>query len=244
MSDGPAATEMAPFAGPTGPTRIDAALATGWAILLAVLSLAARSSDPEPPPTVSALLSGILVTAAFALSLAWFRALLNGVPARDVLRLPQRPLALVRQALFGALAGGACVLPAMGLAWGSRALCARFGIPDPPQGALLLFFAPGAEPSALAAAVMAVVAAAPLAEEALYRVLIFQGAARVLPPRLALTATAALFSAAHLSVPLFAPLLVVGLAFGAAYRRLGLAGSVAAHAAFNAGNLLVGLLFF
>ena len=244
MSEPHDAPDAAPFAGPAGPTPTDAALATGWAMMLAALSLFGRGSAPESPPLVSGILSGIFVTATFAMSLAWLRALRARAPLRDVLRLPLRPCTFVRHTLFGALAGLACVLPTMGLAWGSRWLCARLAIPDPPQSALSFFFDPRVGPSARAAAVLAVVAAAPLTEELLYRALIFQGAARALPPALALPATSALFSAAHLSVPLFVPLLGVGLVFGAVFRSLGLAASFAAHAAFNAGNLLVGVLLF
>ena len=233
----------APFAGPAGPTPADAAAAAGWALLLAALSLAADAPAPDaPPPAPSAPISGIAVTAVFALSVAWLRALRGGARFADILRLPRGVRAFARHLLFGGAAGLACVLPVMGLAWGMRALCARLGIPDPPQESLRILFAPGGGAGARAACVLAVVLGAPIAEETLYRALLFQGAARAIPPAAALAASSALFSAAHLSVPLFVPLLAVGLAFGAAYRRLGLAASVAAHAAFNAGNLFAGLL--
>ena len=231
----------APFAGPAGPTPADAALALGWAIAIAGMSLFSRLSGATGDGlSAGAMLAGIVVVGALPLCVAWLRALRGGVPLRDVLRLPRGVRALAASLFFGAGIGAAVLLPAMLLVVASRSVCGRFGMPDPPQPSLLLFFDPETGASARALAGFVAVVVAPACEETLYRAVAFQGLARAFRPAPALIASAAVFSAAHLSIPLFVPLFAVGLAFGAAYRLLGLAGSVAAHAAFNAGNLLLG----
>ena len=83
---------------------------------------------------------------------------------------------------------------------------------------------------------------APLAEEILYRAMLFGGlAAQGRPVRAALLSSL-FFAALHLSVPAILPLFALAIFFCAVWRRWGLAASFGAHAGFNAATVAVALL--
>jgi membrane protease YdiL (CAAX protease family) len=90
-------------------------------------------------------------------------------------------------------------------------------------------------PLAFVGGIVAIVVAAPLAEEILFRGLVQPGLARVVPVPLAVAASAAAFGAAHGSLWLMVPVTVLGIALGAiAWWTRGIACAWIAHAAFNA----------
>ena len=99
-------------------------------------------------------------------------------------------------------------------------------------------YAPGlAGPRTGAAVLVAfgVVVLAPLAEEALFRGILFGALSEKWGYWPGSVAAAAIFGLAHLDLSLFIPLALVGVAFNALYRRTGsLWPSTAAHAALNA----------
>ena len=79
---------------------------------------------------------------------------------------------------------------------------------------------------------------APLAEEFVFRGLIFSGLKKLGWPKCAWLATSILFAAIHASAPIFLPLFVFALALTWLYEKTeGLLAPVLAHSAFNAANL-------
>jgi membrane protease YdiL (CAAX protease family) len=100
-----------------------------------------------------------------------------------------------------------------------------------------------APPGALAALVLAVVVMAPLAEEALFRGLLFGGLRRRVGPVLAALVSAAVFGAAHMNGSLFLPLAVAGFLLALVYERSrSLWPSTVAHATLNGLAVLMALL--
>jgi membrane protease YdiL (CAAX protease family) len=90
-------------------------------------------------------------------------------------------------------------------------------------------------PLAFIGGIVAIVVAAPLAEEILFRGLVQPSLARIVPVPLAVAASAAAFGAAHGSLWLMVPVAVLGIALGAiAWWTRGIACAWIAHAAFNA----------
>jgi membrane protease YdiL (CAAX protease family) len=100
-----------------------------------------------------------------------------------------------------------------------------------------------APPAALAALVLAVVVLAPLAEEALFRGLLYGGLRSRLGTVLAAVVSAAVFGAAHMNASLFLPLGVAGLLLALVYERSrSLWPSTVAHATLNGLAVLMALL--
>lgn len=96
---------------------------------------------------------------------------------------------------------------------------------------------------AIAALVLAVVVLAPLAEEALFRGLLFGGLASRWGVWPAALLSAAIFGAAHLNLSLWLPLSVAGLLLALVYARTrSLWSSTAAHATLNGLSVLLALL--
>jgi membrane protease YdiL (CAAX protease family) len=79
----------------------------------------------------------------------------------------------------------------------------------------------------------------PVAEESFFRGILYVWIKRAGYPRLALFGTAVLFAAVHANAASFLPLLVLALALTLLYERTGnLLAPIAAHALFNAANLI------
>lgn len=106
-------------------------------------------------------------------------------------------------------------------------------LPDPLSAAL----AAGGVGWLLAGAAMVAVLA-PLVEELVFRGFLLE-AFRTRGRRSAVLISAVAFSLAHLQLAAFRYYLVMGVAFGLLYWRRGLAGSIAAHAAFNGTLVMV-----
>jgi membrane protease YdiL (CAAX protease family) len=81
---------------------------------------------------------------------------------------------------------------------------------------------------------------APAAEEILFRGIFYPAIKQAGFPRTALWGTAALFAAIHWNVPIFLPLLALGLALALLYELTNnLLACIAAHGMFNAVNIVV-----
>jgi membrane protease YdiL (CAAX protease family) len=81
---------------------------------------------------------------------------------------------------------------------------------------------------------------APLAEEILFRGILYPAIKRLGYPRGALWGTALIFAAIHTNLPIFAPLFALGLALALLYEATNnLLASVTAHGLFNAANVLI-----
>lgn len=95
-------------------------------------------------------------------------------------------------------------------------------------------------PDSRAAQVFFAVMLAPLAEEMLFRGILYPAIKQFKLPRLALFVSAFLFAAAHGNWPIFVPLLVLGLALALLYEKTGdLLAPVTAHAIFNGINVIM-----
>lgn len=96
---------------------------------------------------------------------------------------------------------------------------------------------------AIGGLIVAVVILAPLAEEALFRGLLFGGIRARWGSTLATVLSAVIFGAAHMNVSLFLPLAVAGLLLAMLYGRSGsLWPSTVAHATLNGLSVLMALL--
>ncbi len=81
---------------------------------------------------------------------------------------------------------------------------------------------------------------APVAEEILFRGILYPAVKQAGFPRTALWGTAVLFAAIHWNVPIFLPLLALGLALALLYELTNnLLASITAHGVFNAINIVV-----
>ncbi|PSR35557.1 MAG: hypothetical protein C7B46_00795 [Sulfobacillus benefaciens] len=98
-------------------------------------------------------------------------------------------------------------------------------------------YARGLNPHTVLAAILvglAVVVAAPITEEALFRGILFGGFLTRVPYPVATLGAALLFGAAHMDLTLLIPLTLAGLVLNAVYRRnQSLVPSTVAHATFN-----------
>jgi membrane protease YdiL (CAAX protease family) len=87
---------------------------------------------------------------------------------------------------------------------------------------------------------VAAVLLAPLAEEVLFRGILYPAIKQAGHPRLALWGTALLFAAVHLNVATFVPLTVLALVLTALYEWTNnLLAPIAAHVLFNAFNVVL-----
>lgn len=92
-------------------------------------------------------------------------------------------------------------------------------------------------PASLVAMGVAVVALAPLAEEILFRGILYPAVKQAGYPRVAFWGTSLFFAAVHFNLPTFVPLLLLALTFTWLYEKAGnLLAPIAAHCAFNAFN--------
>ncbi len=81
---------------------------------------------------------------------------------------------------------------------------------------------------------------APVAEEFIFRGLIYSGLKKLGWPKCAWLGASALFALIHFSAPIFLPLFVLALALTWLYERTeGLLAPMAAHSLFNAANLVI-----
>ena len=170
----------------------------------------------------------------------------GGVPWRDLAGGPPsaRPRhGAVARAMCGFFSGLAAAVPALLLSAFAGNLLESIGFAPEPQPAVEWMTDPATPPAAMAAIAAMAVLFAPLAEEILYRSLLFGGlAARGKAVRAAVLSSL-FFAALHLSVPAAPPLFALALFLCAVWRRWGLAASFGAHAGFNAANVAVALLF-
>jgi membrane protease YdiL (CAAX protease family) len=113
----------------------------------------------------------------------------------------------------------------------------RLGVEPEVQPTVVVIQQAVAWPSRLALGLMTMVLA-PVAEELLFRGLLYVRIKQAGFPHLALWGTAILFAAIHMNLVLFLPLLVLALALTALYERTdNLVAPIVAHGAFNALNL-------
>ena len=221
------------------------ALPCAAAAAVALAGAAAKGAGASPPP--GAAPGGLA---------ARLRAMLRAAP-----RGRGAPGAAVSFLLFGAFV----FAPALAILSAPVGLALEaLGVEPEPQFAAKLFALPGAGPATRLALALSVTVLAPVAEEVLYRAILWQGLCAALQKRLsgnadaphgrclpglgspadaAAAALCALFFAAlHASAWAFVPLAIFALALSAVYRRFSLGCAIALHAGFNAGGCALALL--
>ncbi len=171
------------------------------------------------------------------LAFAGFCMVRRGIPLReafgiDVRRLPAN--AGLGAALYPA------VLPAVAAAaFLARLVLQRMGMDAEPQEVLRLMVDRGAGPMRFYLIALGIVIA-PIAEEVLFRGIVFPVLIRHTGTAWALLASAGVFAALHMNLAAAAPLFVLGLAFGLAYLYTGsLAVPIVLHAVFNGVSIVV-----
>jgi len=142
---------------------------------------------------------------------------------------------------FGAL----CVVLFLPLAWGTQIISIKlmelFGLKYSEQLALVALRNSGATAQVIVMGVITILLA-PIAEELLFRGVLYPAVKQRGYPRLAFFGTAALFGAIHLSLAIFLPLTVLALLLNWLYEKTdNLLAPIAAHVTFNTINFT---LFF
>jgi membrane protease YdiL (CAAX protease family) len=131
---------------------------------------------------------------------------------------------------------------ALGLNWLFLKLAELRSLPVEPQSAVRLLTEAQA-PWQLAVMGIQTVVTAPLAEEVLFRGLLYVSIKQVGHPRIALWGTALLFGLSHGHLPTLVPLTLFSLLLTWLYERANnLLAPIAAHAGFNAANFALLLL--
>ena len=232
----------------------DALEAVSVAILLFVVPhFLGGAGVPQPSPGMVQLLSGILVFPFATLLLVLCGVARRARDRREILDtvfglVPRR--AFLRAVGFGAACGVAAVPFAGALAAATELALVRLGVEVAPQNAMALFLDSGAP--ALHRVILAAhaVALAPLCEEILFRGILLaaflrgargsDGVAGDPPVVRAILLSALFFAGVHMYLPGLPALAVLGALFAALrLRERTLWASVAAHAAFNACNLVI-----
>jgi membrane protease YdiL (CAAX protease family) len=143
---------------------------------------------------------------------------------------------LWRAVLLGAAVSLLFLPIGMSLQWATAELMNHFSVrPDEQQAVRALRQMRGwVEYAALGGLTIVVV---PIAEESLFRGILYPAVKQLGFPRLALWGTSVLFAAIHFNLPIFLPLLALAIALTLLYERTGnLLASISAHALFNAVN--------
>ncbi|MBM4164660.1 MAG: CPBP family intramembrane metalloprotease [Lentisphaerae bacterium] len=210
------------------------ALPAAWSAGFAPVADPARSA---PSPTlVAVLLPAVMLYAvwgAAAVSCARFRGcrlrdvFLNWIPA-------QRPL------IHGVTLGAAMVAPVLVVSVLSFELCGWIGLGDAPQDVFALLTAPGNGIALRVAVIGLAVIAAPVAEEVLFRGVLFPALlAHSGSFARALVLQALFFGAIHAHLPTFLPLGVAGACFALGYAVTGsLVTPILMHMIFNATSIV------
>ena len=160
---------------------------------------------------------------------------LNSIGAREVLGLEQPKW---KSHLLLAVIGLAVAVPVMlGLKLISEMVLQKFGWPTEDQLAIEMFANVKSVWLRVYLGLFAVVLA-PVAEEFIFRGLIFSGLKKLGWPKCAWVGTSLLFALIHFNTPTFLPLFVFALALTWIYERTeGLLAPIMAHSLFNATNL-------
>lgn len=142
-------------------------------------------------------------------------------------------------ALVGALAAFAVLPPGLVLQWVSVKAMTSFGVDPAEQTAVQVLRGTETWLDRLLLGFAAIVLA-PVAEEILFRGILYPAVKQAGYPRLALWGTAILFAAVHMNIMIFLPLTFLALVLTWLYERTGnLLAAIVAHSGFNGINFLM-----
>ena len=194
--------------------------------------------DPDAPPSVGRILVSTLCFHVGIIALVWRFLHEHGfgwVTGFGFRRDGLKALGL----------GALCVVLFLLVGWGcqivSLKLLAKLGI-EPSLQLALQALENSSSAGELAALAVVTIVLAPIAEETLFRGVLYPTIKQYGFPRAALWCTSALFALIHFNVAIFVPLLLLALVLVWLYERTdNLLAPIAAHATFNAVNFA---LFF
>ncbi len=226
---------------PFGTLEIGMATACALVVALPAALTAGRAAEPLRAPSSAA----VVLLPAVALYAIWvgavaFCARSRGQRTREAFFAgtpSQRPLA------SGLGLGLAMVVPVLAVSVFSFWLCGLAGLGEAPQDVFALLREPSLRPVVRLTIIGVAVVGAPLAEEFLFRGLLFPALlARSGSFSRALILQALLFGAIHAHLPTFLPLSAAGVCFALGYAATGtLLTPIIMHMVFNACSIL---LFF
>jgi membrane protease YdiL (CAAX protease family) len=223
---------------------LEIALAAGCVLIVALPAAVSPWFAPPADPARAAVAPTLAAVLAPAVTLyaIWGGAVVScarfrGSRLRDVFLnwIPeQRPLA------NGVALGVAMVAPVLLVSVLSFELCAWIGLGNAPQDVFALLNLPAGGIALRAAVIGLAVIAAPVAEEVLFRGVLFPALlARTGSFSRALVLQALLFGAIHAHLPTFLPLAVAGVCFALGYAVTGsLVTPILMHMIFNATSIV------
>lgn len=204
---------------------------------LAALAYRGSGAPADPPPSLTPLiLTTLLFHGAGLLLIGWF-VRRHGLGWSGAFGFSRRTLA---RAL---LAGALFTLLAVPAGWMLQTACGlvlkAVHLEPQPQKIVELLKLSASLPAQLYLGMTAIVLA-PLAEEILFRGILYTAVKQRGYPRLALWGSALLFGVAHAHAASFLPLVLFGVAQALLYERTtNLLAPVVSHAGFNAANFLM-----
>jgi membrane protease YdiL (CAAX protease family) len=188
------------------------------------------------PPTIATVLLGAMVADALTVAFAW--QILCRAPGRSARRLGLGPPRRWSDLVLRPIVGGVLAMAAIVLASVVYAM-ASGGRPPPPQRAVEILSGVQ-DPGLKLLAVAAVGLAAPLAEEIVFRGVLYRGLEWRLGPASAYVGSAILFSIAHLDLDHALHLFALGLVLAwAVERSRSIYPGMILHGAINLSSLLL-----
>lgn len=225
---------------PFGTLEIAIATACAWVVALPAALAVGQPPPAAPPalPTVAAILFPAATLYALWLGAAAFCTGLRGYRIRDIFfrrTHASRPLAT------GIGLGLAMIAPVLALSALAFAGCERLGLNPAPQGVFTLLREPTLSPLTRVALIAVAVVGAPIAEEFLFRGVLFPALlAHSGSFGRALLLQGVLFAAIHTHLATLIPLSAAGICFALGYAATGsLLTPITMHVVFNATSILL-----
>jgi membrane protease YdiL (CAAX protease family) len=190
--------------------------------------------------TVVGMLAAVLSFQGAAIPLVWLFVRQHSLSLRESFGFANNPK---HAALLGMTAAMAFMPVGLGLNSGLAMLARHFDIHLPEQDAVFILRLADSLTDRIALGVVAVVIA-PLAEEVLFRGILYPAIKGFGHPRLALWSTSLVFAMIHFNALSFIPLVVLAIVLVKLYEKTGnLLACIACHAAFNTFNFVMLFLF-
>jgi membrane protease YdiL (CAAX protease family) len=210
-----------------------ACCSVGFALSSAALRVVTTARDQM---TVVGLVVNALSFQGAGLLLIWVFVRQQGFKLRQAFGLDRD---LPRSLLLGATAALAFMPVAIGLQSGADMIARLLHVRLPTQDAVIVVRLADSWPDRIALGVVAVVLA-PLAEEGIFRGILYPAIKGVGFPQAAMWGTSFLFALIHLNAQIFLPLLVLAVVLVKLYEKTGnLWSSIACHATFNLFNFVM-----
>lgn len=225
-----------PWALETFKTRAFVLLACVYAGLILTSVAQHDSGTGNLPPSVQGMVISILCFQGALIPLAWVFVRQHGIGLREGFGFNLRPGYAV---LLGAVAALGFIPVGMGLQSGCAALANHFHIELPMQEAVMILHLADSWPKVAMLGMTAIVIA-PIAEETLFRGILYTTLKGFGYPRAAVWITSLVFAAIHFNALAFVPLVVLALVLTWLYEKTGnLLACIACHATFNAVNFVL-----